>query len=148
MISYRELSGENKREFRKVFAEIPKKVRPPEFQVGLLPEALWNSFLDLTNILKIQFWISEDHNLRLGAGVSPSGHGYIGFFEASLDLNENQVHSAIKHDVEWLSAQGVNKIYGPLNLKTWFSYRFEIFLGAHQSPRIPKMVEKFWISCL
>ncbi len=117
--------------FGDVFAELPGRVRRDPYRAALLPAARWRAFLDVP--VTREFWIAERDGRavgRAGASLSPShgATGYLGFFEVDVeDAGRAAVAAAlIDAGSAWLRGRGVNTVYGPVDLATWFTYRFRV----------------------
>lgn len=117
--------------FREAFSELPSRVRDGVARTGLLPEALWGRFLDMAPAPFAEFWVAEIDGVpvgRIGANRLQTypDTGAIGFFE--VDTRHAQVESiaaALLDEAKgWLRGAGMSKAVGPLNLSTYFPYRF------------------------
>jgi len=80
-----------------------------------------------------EFWIAEREGRAVGrAGASLSTRyratGYLGFFEVDVGDPGREALAADLIDAActWLRGRGVKKVYGPVDLATWFSYRFRV----------------------
>jgi GNAT superfamily N-acetyltransferase len=117
--------------FADVFAELPRHVRREPYRAALLPGAAWKAFLDFP--LTREFWVAEKGGRavgRVGASLSPSypGTGYLGFFEVDMEDPDRDMVARALIDVAnaWLGGCGARKVYGPLDVATWFNYRFRV----------------------
>ena len=118
--------------FAKLFSELPQTVRKDPYRVGLLPAEAWLGFLRHGIPVDSDFFLAEHEGKTLGrVGVSRSQNrpdaGYVGFFEVDLGADFESVGLALLTAAEnWLKAKGARKIHGPVNLNTWFAYRFRL----------------------
>jgi N-acetylglutamate synthase-like GNAT family acetyltransferase len=117
--------------FAETFAELPARVRREPYRAALPPAAHWKTLLELP--LPLEFWLVEHEGRavgRVGASLSSScpAIGYLGFFEVDIESVERDAAAAMLLDLAraWLGARGVRRIYGPVDLATWFSYRFRV----------------------
>ncbi|MGH7323970.1 MAG: GNAT family N-acetyltransferase [Candidatus Rokuibacteriota bacterium] len=118
-------------DFVEVFAELPGRARRDPYRAGLPPATWWTALLDLPR--PREFWIAETGGRavgRVGASLSLTfpATGYLGFFELDVnDLARDAVAGALLDTARaWLGERGVRTIYGPLDLATWFNYRFRV----------------------
>jgi GNAT superfamily N-acetyltransferase len=107
----------NDASFREHFASLPE---------GSPLKAVWGRFLDLAPQGFAEFWVALEGDRpvgRVGASLMPShpGKGAIGFFEAG---NETVSKALLLAAETWLKGKGVKEAVGPMNLNTWFPYRF------------------------
>jgi GNAT superfamily N-acetyltransferase len=95
--------------------------------------APWRRLVELPLGPARTFWLAlrgDEVVGRIGAGLSGTypGVGYVGFFE--LDPGAAQAEAVagrlIDEACAWLRARGATRAYGPLDLTTWFSYRFRV----------------------
>jgi hypothetical protein len=114
------------------FASFGEKVRNPASKIGalsaerLMPLIHWG----LQN--QTEFWLIYDENLklilRLGAHVSPHRklEGSIGFFETDLTHSklDEAMSLALSTAEAWLKEHHVQKVQAPMDINTWFNYRF------------------------
>lgn len=112
-------------DFARAFGELPEKLRAQNAAVGLPPGAVWQRFLDLAPASHAEFWLAFAGAKpigRIGASLLPRypGSGAVGFFEATPDAEKPLLDAALA----WLKGRGMTKAFGPLNLNTWFPYRF------------------------
>ena len=77
------------------------------------------------------FWLAEAGGLpiaTLGASLSTEepSRGYIGFFAAAPGpQGEAAATDLLQAARTWLNERGATKIFGPVNLTTWFPYRLQ-----------------------
>ena len=121
----------DRKAFAEVFAELPGRVRREPYRAALPPAAHWKALLELP--WSREFWLVEQDGRvvgRAGASVSSSraATGYLGFFDVDVESTERDAVAAMLLDCAraWLAARGVRRIYGPVDLATWFSYRFRV----------------------
>lgn len=50
---------------------------------------------------------------------------YFGFFEYEL-LHQQLIKEAMQEAIEWAKEEGYCRILGPININTWFNYRFKV----------------------
>jgi GNAT superfamily N-acetyltransferase len=64
----------------------------------------------------------------VGAVVSSTApeRGYIGFFELLHGASEELGVAALQAARNWLKEKGCTRAYGPINLSTWFTYRYKL----------------------
>jgi len=114
-------------------------------------KAVWARFLELAPSGFAEFWVAYDDGKpvgRVGASLMPShpGTGAIGFFEMTSERKE--VASALLLAAEtWLKGKKCSQSVGPMNLNTWFPYRFRT--DSHDQsflwePNNPAQYPKLW----
>ncbi len=137
------LSDGNDEAFISSFVGLRQEVRAPDFVVvgpsdaqikGLI---LWGLQHDAA------FWLVKDSKgkilARICARVSPQikNHGTMGMFE--IDLNSPDKDAAFKLILEgaqvWLKEKKVKEVAAPIDMNTWFNYRFSVF-GEKFFPRL------------
>ena len=123
--------------FAAIFAELPGRLRRDPYRAGLLPPDHWKALLDFPLPLPREFWVAEAGGRpvgRAGASLSLSSarSGYLGFFEADVEHPERDAVAWALLDAAsaWLRTRGARKVYGPVDLATWFSYRFRVPVEA------------------
>lgn len=131
--------SKDRKKFIGDFSTLPEICRQPADQTGIFPAAIWQMFLNLPYPSPKEFWIATDVNGkavgRIGANLSTtySGLGYFGFFEVDYTSREqaHQIGLALLEQAQnWCRSHGVQKFAGPMNLNTWFPYRFRIDDGS------------------
>ncbi|MFK7823303.1 MAG: GNAT family N-acetyltransferase [Oligoflexales bacterium] len=102
-----------------------------EYDKGFLPTKVWQQFLEQAPESLAEFWLAyyEDKPVgRIGASLMPSyqGLGSIGFFECDLTLSSYReiIFALLQKAIDWLKARSCYKAVGPMNMNTWFPYRF------------------------
>ena len=117
--------------FAEVFAELPGRVRREPYRAALPPALHWKALLEVP--LSREFWIVEHEGRavgRAGASLSPRfpATGYLGFFEVDVESAARDRVAAMLLDLArtWLHGRGARQVYGPLDLATWFTYRFRV----------------------
>jgi hypothetical protein len=114
------------------FACFGEKVRTSNSQIGALSAKRLEPLIAWGLNHQTEFWLVYDKDLklvvRIGAHVSNhrKNEGAIGFFEADLshkDLLE-AFQLALFSAEEWLKINHVQKVQAPLDINTWFNYRF------------------------
>ena len=118
---------ENAAEFIEHFSSIPAKVRKAPYDLALLPNDLWKLYFSMNYPANHCFWIAYQNNkpiARIGANVSAyyKDTGFIGFFECDANYQQEGI-DLLKSAIDYLKQYGCNKILGPINFNTWFSYR-------------------------
>ena len=116
------------------FISLPKKVREEKYFQGIASEIQARRLMIWGHQNQGAFWLikteAKETIMRLGARLSTqqTGLGTIGFFE--IDLKHPQAKEAltlgISEAVEWLRKLGAHSVVAPVDLSTWFSYRFSI----------------------
>ncbi|MFZ4714638.1 MAG: GNAT family N-acetyltransferase [Bacteriovoracaceae bacterium] len=114
------------------FCDFGEKCRANETKIGVMPAARVQALVSFGLTQNCEYWIVYDDEgkivTRLGAHVSPHrpGEGTIGFFEANLThlSCKEAVALAISTAESWLQLQNVKKIQAPVDINTWFQYRF------------------------
>ena len=113
------------------FCSFQQKYSDKKFSKGFLPPQVWRQFLVQTPEPMANFWLAylgDRPAGRIGASLMPShkGLGSIGFFE--LDTSHKRygdiAQSLLKQATSWLKSRSCHKAVGPMNLNTWFPYRF------------------------
>jgi GNAT superfamily N-acetyltransferase len=115
------------------FAAAPAALRHASHAEGLAPAESWLRLMELPLGPARAFWLGLRGDTvvgRVGACLSSTypGAGYVGFFEVDTEDGEADVIAGQLLDAAcaWLRARGANLAYGPLDLTTWFSYRFRV----------------------
>lgn len=114
------------------FCELPGRVRQGRYRAGLLPPETWRLFLSAPFPFAHEFWLCyhEDRPVgRIGANVSATypDTGFFGFFELELKPGYPDTADALLRSAcDWLRAQRVKQIIGPIDFSTWFPYRFRL----------------------
>lgn len=119
--------------FLQDFSALPDLCRAGPYRVGLAASATTMFFLGLPLTQEREAWLVRRDGRAVGrihanASWTRPGIGYLGFYE--VDLREAD-HDAIaglllERSSAWLAAQGRPEVYGPIDLCTWFSYRFQL----------------------
>jgi hypothetical protein len=138
-----QLDDPSNESFLNEFVSLPEKVRSDEYKIGLTSEVHTRKLINWGLKNKSSFWLirsklSGRTILRLSARPCPNieGQGTIGFFEIDLQATEARraFKLAIESVSEWLKSQGVQKIIAPVDINTWFNYRFSV-MGKKFFPR-------------
>ena len=114
------------------FCELPGRVRQGRYRAGLLPPETWGLFLSAPFPFAREFWLcyQQDRAVgRIGANVSATypDVGFFGFFELELKPGyPDTAHALVTSACDWLRAQRVKQIIGPVDFSTWFPYRFRL----------------------
>lgn len=123
--------------FDDAFCALPGCVRSESARSGLPGPDAWRGFLDLDAIPLKEFFLAFVDGAcvaRCGVNLSPTAprRGYLGFFEADVthDTHAVAVSALIARACAWLESQGAVTVFGPVNLSTWFSYRFRVPVDA------------------
>lgn len=117
--------------FLQEFISLPVKFRAQEYQCGLTPPEHVKKLMGWGFHHGSAFWMVSDEKgaiVRLSARACPHlpGTGTIGFFEMNNQHPEHQaaLELALKTAYEWLALKGVKEVVAPVDLNTWFNYRF------------------------
>ena len=116
------------------FCIFPHQVRKSPFDVGLTPVVQSQRLVMWGLHQGAKFWILRDQNsriiLRLSLRVHPQdkSKGLIGLFEIDLShlQNKDGFNFALRKAEEWFKSQGVSEVIAPVDLSTWFTYRFAL----------------------
>jgi hypothetical protein len=114
------------------FCELPGRVRQERYRAGLLPPETWRLFLSAPFPFAHEFWLcyQQDRPVgRIGANVSATDPdtGFFGFLELKLQADYPVMADALLNSAcDWLRAQHVKQIIGPVDFSTWFPYRFRL----------------------
>lgn len=137
------ITGLDDKIFIDEFASFREKARSSEYFVGGPSEIQTKGLIQWGLHHGANFWLVKNEEgktlLRLCARVNPQlkASGGIGLFE--MDLKSSQKDEAfklgIKTATEWLQNQNVLEIIAPIDMNTWFSYRFSL-PGKHFWPRL------------
>lgn len=116
--------------FVESFCETAQRIRQDPYRVGLLPPDADALFLMLPLPAPREFWLVERDGRtvgRIGASVSTTDpkRGTVGFFEVEPQDAEAARELLSKAEA-WLRERGVQTVYGPVNINTWFPYRFRV----------------------
>ena len=129
-----ELKDPHDQKLLETFCIFPHQVRKAPYDVGLISVAQ-SSRLVLWGLYHgANFWVIRDQHsrivLRLSLRVHPveKQQGLIGFFE--IDLTYVHKKEAFQFMIEeaqtWFKARGVKSVIAPVDLSTWFNYRFPL----------------------
>ncbi len=119
--------------FVKEFSELPSRglVKSPGLAVP--PAQYWQKLMGVLPKEICEYWLVVDEGKtlgRIGANLLPSyPHlGAIGFFTVDLVDSRKKEISAMLLDATtiWLKAKGCESATGPININTWFPYRFRL----------------------
>lgn len=78
-----------------------------------------------------EFWIAHDAGgneplARIGADITDTGAS-VGFFEARLtETGLSAGQQLVELACHWLAERGANHVHGPMDLNSWFNYRFKL----------------------
>ena len=119
----------DKAAFETAFAELPDRVRRGDYRTGLLPGVVWRSFRPGASrnggVLDRPSRRQRADSRQRRRFLIPSC-GAVGFFE--VDLSDAAYAETAKMLLasasQWLHMRGVTQFIGPLDLNTWFPYRF------------------------
>jgi hypothetical protein len=129
--------------FITAFVGLRQQVRAPEFAV-VSPSDVQTRGLILWGLSnKASFWMIKDDQgqviARICARVTPhrQHHGTMGMFEINLNsaLMEEAFALILSTAQSWLESHDVKEIVAPIDMNTWFSYRFSVF-GEKFYPRL------------
>lgn len=140
-ITIKKLEDIGDEDFLANFCELPFKVRKNEYSVGLYSPETTKKLMTWGHHHGSAFWLifnGENVVMRVSARVCPQLEktGTIGFFEIDETAKEYEkcFHSGLEHVLEWLRSQGIREVIAPVDLNTWFNYRFSDE-GPHFFPR-------------
>lgn len=129
--------------FFRDFLAFPKKVRAKEYQAGMASDEQTKKLMGWGLAHGSSFWLIKNMDgktlLRLSARPCPHlpGEGTIGYFE--MDLKDPEIKEAflfaLNEATQWLRSKSVTKITAPVDINTWFNYRFSTE-GKHFFPRL------------
>lgn len=116
------------------FVSLPSRFRSREYQVGLTPPEMVKHLMHWGHQLGSRFWMIKDENdrtiLRISARKCPqfSDVGTMGFFEIDLEhpRKDEALDLSLQEAEAWLKQNGVKEVVTPIDLNTWFNYRFSI----------------------
>lgn len=115
------------------FCEVPSRLRQGPASIGLAAPQLWGQFLKMAPPQGSEFWLAYEGDTAVGrVGVSLAPHypgtGVVGFFETDVRHAEHEAIATmlLSTAVEWLKTKGCTSFVGPMNLNTWFQYRFRV----------------------
>lgn len=125
------LDSPNDESFLQTFGELPFKLRKKEYLSGVASLETTKKLMTWGHHHGSAFWLilsGERPIMRLSARVCPhiEKTGTIGFFE--IDESSHEYQDCFKFGLniaqEWLKGQGVGEVIAPIDLNTWFNYRF------------------------
>lgn len=130
--SFAKLNGAEFDQFLTEFCRVQDNVRVPPFRRGLLPSPVWIGFMCQPSRFAKEFWLASDGLGRcigrIGASVSAGrlGEGAIGFFEVDLKhpMGREAGAKLLSAAEQWLKANSVKLVHGPMNFNFWYQYRF------------------------
>jgi hypothetical protein len=128
------LENLNDTKFIEDFVQLSFKVRRPPYDLGLMSAEQAKKLIQWGSHHGSDFWIIKDSKqntvIRLSLRVCPqkSDHGTLGFFE--IDLRHSQHQEAflfcLAEAESWFKKQGVKHVVAPVDINTWFNYRFSL----------------------
>jgi hypothetical protein len=129
MLEVKSLSDNQTEEFIDDFCKLQERVRTSPYDQANLPAELWRGFLQNRVHFTCEFWLLYDGTTpvaRIGANLSAAGSklAYFGFFETDLSYQQKLAPLFEQLD-QWMKSNQVEKVTGPVNYSTWFSYRFK-----------------------
>lgn len=116
------------------FVSLPVRFRAKEYQMGLTPPEMVKSLMQWGEQHGSRFWIIKDDKdqtvLRISARKCPqlNSTGTLGFFEIDIQhpKKDEALKLALREAESWLHANQVKEIVAPIDLNTWFNYRFSL----------------------
>lgn len=136
------ITKENGSELIPEFINFAKKVRSIDYHCSIPNDEHAKKLIELGLATGSTLWLIKDSNnqsvLRFStrAHLSLKDSGALGFFE--IDLSYRDVNGLMNFADEqirsWFKARDIKKIAGPIDINTWFNYRFSI-LGKNFFPR-------------
>ena len=120
--------------FDRCFGAVPARLRRDPYRVALLPAQLTTRMLNFPLPRPADFCVAftaaGDVTGRIGVNLSPlhEGVAYAGFFEVDTVRDDASAVAAglLEHVAGWARARGATRLVGPIDLSTWFSYRFVV----------------------
>lgn len=129
-------TGDGKSRAHADFCALQEASLQGDYARGRQSPTFWNQILASVLPGSAGFWVAYQGDRpvgRIGAGLLSrhAAWGSLGFFEVvTQELSERDARTVAKKllDVgtDWLKEQGRKHVIGPMNLNTWFSYRFRL----------------------
>lgn len=162
-IEYRSES-KDREAFSREFTELPARVRSGVWKKWMAPLQQEFKMLSFPYPNPIELFLLRDTQShrsvgRIGANLSPHHPdvGYTGFFE--IDLTHPSAGEGAQSLLQtvslWMKKHGAGRMFGPVDLSTWFTYRFRTDSGNHEQgdfffswepthpPEYPRLFEQF-----
>lgn len=137
------IQGDKDLPFVVEFASFRERIREKKFLLGGPSKEQTQSLIMWGLLHQANFWLIKDDAdqtiLRLSARALPhlKREGVIGLFE--IDLNSQYKNEAFRLATDtataWLKERGVKLISAPVDLTTWFNYRFSNLEDKKAWPR-------------
>jgi hypothetical protein len=120
--------------FLEEFIGLPDQVRVAPFNVGIPPAEQVKRMMNWGFQHGSHFWLLKDQKahtiMRIALRACPhkKGAGTIGFFEIDLQspLHREGFSFMMKAAEEWFKKQNISEIIAPVDINTWFNYRFSL----------------------
>ena len=129
-----ELSNLEDSKFIEDFIQYPFTIRQDPFRVGMMNQEQTKNLMTWGHHHGSHFWLVKDAKdkiiMRLSLRACPQSphQGTVGFFE--IDLTDSDHLAAFKYafqEIEkWFQNKGVTSIIAPVDINTWFNYRFSV----------------------
>lgn len=113
------------------FCAAASELRHPDYREGMMGASAEELLLNFPGIKSKELFLAKDGGKIVGRALGrlANGHdglGYVGFFE--VDTSHPR-HSVIAQHLlgevcAYLRAKGAREVTGPIDINTWFSYRF------------------------
>lgn len=131
-LQLKELTSLSDQSFIQEFVSLPTRFRAKEYQTGLPSTEHSTKLLQWGFMHGSGFWMVQANSgetlLRISARKCPhlNDTGTIGFFEMNEQHPEHlaAMKLALVTVESWLKVKGAKEIIAPIDLSTWFNYRF------------------------
>lgn len=117
--------------FLKLFSEFPQSIRKKEYLTGVPSSEVTKKLMAWGHHHGSAFWLiscGDKLTMRISARVCPhlESTGTIGFFEIDEMVPDYQdcFRAGLNIALDWLQSQSVKNVIAPVDLNTWFNYRF------------------------
>jgi len=126
-------SLDESKSFDRIFAGLGPNILSEHQLSGLIPARILPTVINYAQCMQASFWIAQiDGQVlgRIGANMLPShpGQGAIGFFLVDRKHAKAQQISVLLLETacQWLKKQKIRTVFGPVDLHTWFPYRYPV----------------------
>ncbi|MFW7380025.1 MAG: hypothetical protein ACOH5I_14520 [Oligoflexus sp.] len=149
-------SLESSKTFDQNFAHLGPKILHEKQLEGLIPASLLPTVINYAQCMQSNFWLAEVEGKlvgRIGANILPSHpeQGGVGFFlldrchPQAIEVSQSLIASAC----QWLKSRNARIAYGPIDLHTWFPYRYplpqqECNTSFDWEPKDPDLYIELW----
>ena len=130
-----ELKDLNDTEFIEEFLSLPFQFRSPEYAKDLMSIDQTRRLIHWGKQQDASFWMVKEEDSKtplLRFSTRPckglAHHGTIGFFEINLKHPKLKMafQFAMGEIFKWFNAQDIHEVIAPVDINTWFSYRFSV----------------------